>query len=575
MKQLASPELGSLVPEARIQEIFSGLGPKSVNSDQAYQMIDFEKAFPKYDQAFHEAFENFNRKKADALKGKLPAGEKSAIVRLAKEFHQFKKENTFWLLPYGMYQTMYRQYGNTEALSPNSHWREKDRNMFDVPPPELSAEEVAKRFYTPAQKKERIAELMRDPLFQESAFVQFLIHKQHKEFRHFMNEVPTDPKNGERGMRLIGDLQVGPSPLDTWANRHIYLKGLFMGVGGQKWDFPIPRPDLVYNPDGTLGPAGRYYHELSRKFMDDFNAVRVDHPRGLIDALTYPEGEFPRDNVNINPLNSSPFHPQLGRFSQIPTRHTQALQIMTDAAREAGLDPQKDILTEYFGDGSDIEGTTLGQFGLRGMRTSYWHNPDNAGDGSAPKNFPTNVIGQFGNHDNSRLFEWAKAPKQSRDPFARNLAWRLKPHANDGERRQFEEQMRFNSGTLAQATAADIVASPARHVQFFLGDIIGWEDPFNVPGNPGNTEQTNWRQQMTPEWKEHYYQRVADQKALNPARMMEWALNTREDSIPDAQRPAFERVRKELRHFANILDEQPVGQQSQQKTAEKSFHVVA
>ena len=292
-----------------------------------YEMTDFDEAQAVSKIITKKAYNNFQNK--------LKSGDDSAI-RLNQEFEQYKNNNDFWLDK----DSVFRLFSDIHGTDDFEKWDNKlDKNIISLM--DNGVEEAWIRYdqvKTKPGSKEKT---------DEYKFIQFLLDKQEKEDK-------LNRKND--GIKYIGDLLVGFSFADEWANPGAFLKDWRVGVpdggvngGPQLWDIAILNPNTLFNKDGSLGVSGKLLKQKIERTIDGVENVRVDNVMGLVDPYIYKSSAIKKDgfidyrdrnflaNTNLDPNHN---YPKIMHDILLPT------------LREHGINPH-DVVWENLGNQSD------------------------------------------------------------------------------------------------------------------------------------------------------------------------------------------------------------------------------
>ncbi|MBX7197057.1 MAG: 4-alpha-glucanotransferase, partial [Sandaracinaceae bacterium] len=160
---------------------------------------------------------------------------------------------------------------------------------------------------------------------------QALAHEQHDELRAFAHGL---------GLSLFGDLQIGWSRRDLWANQRLFLRELRLGAPpsrtnpeGQPWGYPVLDP-------AQPAAVGRLVEARLHKLAREYDGLRVDHPHGWVCPWVYsPVGE-PHAAVRAGGrLHESPERPELARFAVVRREQLDLERAPWDDARVTALSP--------------------------------------------------------------------------------------------------------------------------------------------------------------------------------------------------------------------------------------------
>lgn len=288
-----------------------------------------------------------------------------------------------------------------------------------------------------------------DALVAEAAVLQFLFSQQWQALRTYARQ---------RGVSMFGDEPIYVSAdgcdakfrpelfqLDA-SGRPTAVAGVppdYFCEDGQLWGNPLYRWER-HAADGYQWWKSRVHHDLKL-----FDAIRIDHFRGLHDYWSVPAGS---PNARVGEWRPGP-----------DLDFTRALGDLPLVAEDLGLlSPGVEILRETAG----LPGMSVLQFGFGGPPEGNPHFPSNI--------TPDRIV-YTGTHDNDTVVGWfAQAQPQELQ--------RLE---------QFFGPMAEPNVTLAEAALASPAVGAFIPVQDLLG--LGTEARFNTPGNP----QGNWTWRMT------------------------------------------------------------------------------
>jgi 4-alpha-glucanotransferase len=390
-----------------------------------------------------------------------------------------------------------------------------------------------------------------------SRFAQFLAHDQHRCFREETRRL---------GLGLYGDLQVGLSHQDASSYGGLFLPGYVMGAppsrsnpDGQAWHYPVLDP-AQYGELANPGPAMRLLRARLDKMFAEFDAVRIDHPHGLVCPWVYrPEGaNSARAAMRGARLFSSPDlpdHPALARFaivrreqlnpdpatprhaddwvveldSEQVARYALLFDAVVESAHRSGR-ATSDLVCEVLSTLPVPLRRVLERHGLGRFRVTQkadLRRPDDVyrSENAAPEDWL-----MVGTHDTRPLWlcldEWVESGEiRERSAY---LAQRLVPEP--GERAGFTRKLVRDPGRFAQAQFADLFAGPARNVMVFFTDLFGIAEVYN---RPGVISEENWCLRLSRDYRRQYLERLARRRALNLPRALFLALRAREASGAD------------------------------------------
>jgi len=460
---------------------------------------------------------------------------RSSVHRdLANRLTTFRKEHHRWLDRDSLYEVLCRVHGGLGFRD----WRigddpHPDQDLWDPPPGRAAA------------ARDRLAELRRDhrELIEAFAFRQMLAHEQHAALRARCKGL---------GLALYGDLQVGLSEQDVFAYRKVLLRNYLMGAPpsrttpeGQAWNYALldPSQSLPGSPDAhgaldfLLGRVG--------KMFDEYDAIRIDHPHGLVCPWTYRARQpdplrAVREGARLRGSPDLPDHPELARFAiakphqlqrTLPRhaddwemnlspdqidRYAVLFDAIVSSARQHGHDPRS-LVCEVLSTFPRPLAAVLARHGLGRFRVVQKANLDDPADVYRPENARPDDWIMVGNHDTAPIWSvvriWATNGKRER--WDTHLASRL---GLDGP------SLLAKPGALVHALFAEMLASAAENVQVFFTDLLGFEVPYNVPGT---VSDENWALRLGPRFERDYAERLACGQALNLPRALAMAFGGR------------------------------------------------
>lgn len=170
------------------------------NAADKYTTVQFDKI-----NSGHSEFQKQMRNAFD----RFMALEKNDSLRL--EFEAYKTENADWLEPKVIYSILKRQNGGREFEKWNSTL---DRNLYNLN-------------YPGTQRQGRVDGLLRQNKTDAEffRFKQFVAEKHLQEGRAQLHA---------RGLKLLGDMQIGFSPQERWANPAAFLERFYVGANDWK-----------------------------------------------------------------------------------------------------------------------------------------------------------------------------------------------------------------------------------------------------------------------------------------------------------------------------------------------------
>lgn len=477
LEKLASSKYDYLLPEKVFNDIVS-----RVKNDE---YVDYNFVNKEFDNALRIAFANFQ--KGDLLK---------------PEFEEFKQNNPT-LEKNAIYRILNNHY--------QKHWEQWDG--------------IDKRLFSPRNNKEikaanaRIEQIKNDykDEIDYFSFQQFLIDLENKESNQLA---------AKTGVKIIGDSPVASPAADEWINQDLFLKGKAIGCppdyfskNGQRWGFKYFNPTYIFNPDGTLGKAGKILKEKYDSFFSSFpGGLRIDHLIGLIDPFIYTVKDKTMTTSNsgrIYSLFSGIYQKKEKDYSNIMEK------IVLQSAKDHGMS-KEELICEDLGEKTiptqkvmkklNLAGISLTQFGDRGAK---------AAEG--------NTI-MIGSHDNASVIEYTNAlfekPERQEELMRKTdyLASDILPKRTSKKViDKYKQELRTDKKEFIAANFAELFTSPAKRIQIFFSDFWGIGKTYNTPG----TVDGNWRLRVGSDFEKNYYKAVSEGKAPNFAKAIATALRQR------------------------------------------------
>jgi 4-alpha-glucanotransferase len=483
------------------------------------------------------------------LREAFAAFESQDAREVRRAFQNFKQRHAEWLERDALHHALCREYGGTTSETWGAAGAALDSRIWNPAPGEAAA------------RGARLEELRSRHASEMECyrFAQFLAHDQHRSFQEKVRRL---------GLRLYGDLQVGLSRQDAWSYGALFLPGYVMGAppsrsnpAGQAWHYPVLDP-AQYGELANPGPAMRLVQARIDKMFAEYDAVRIDHPHGLVCPWVYraEEEEPVRATMRGARLFSSPDLPDHSELARFAIVRCEQLNPDPETPRHADdwvveLEPEQvdryallfdavvasahrcgrgtsDLVCEVLSTMPYPLRRVLERHGVGRFRVTQKadvRNPDDVyrSENAAPEDWL-----MAGNHDTEplwlRLDGWVKSGEiRERAAY---LAERLVPEPRD--RARFTDELVRDPGLFAQAQFADLFAAPARNVMIFFTDLFGIAEVYN---RPGVISDDNWCLRLSREYRREYLERLSRRRALNLPRALLLALRARERSGGDAE----------------------------------------
>ena len=508
---LTTPEYDNLLSAVTLEKIVKE-NPKLYENKAAYTYsIDV------LNEVMDEVYENF----------KLNASGK-----MKEDFEKFKTGNSFWLDNDALYEAFTLEHGS-------DYWpqweNELDRDLFstwDRNKAETRIKEISEKY---------------NDVIEKYKLAQFITAMQSEKTRKYAKE---------HGLKMIADRQVAFSDRDNWAYKSLFLDGWCLGCppdyfskDGQAWGFSVVDPEKMFKEDGSLGEAGELLYKLYLKmFKENPGGVRIDHTVGLIDPWVYKKGCLPKIEEGAGRLYSSPFHPELKKYSiareddtnnevepdkekwikklddeQISRYGRTIEKIVIAAAKEAGLNKDA-IVAEDLGTLTYPVVRVMEKYQLAGMKLVQFVVAEEKDHAYRCCNITENSWAMVGTHDNEPIRMWAQSMigKPELTPHVDNLMDDL--YANVENKDEIREKLYTDDKFLAFSKLVEIFAAKNENVQIFFTDFFGINEVYNRPGTSGDP---NWTLRLPDHFEEFYERRLETGDALNLPLALIYAIKAR------------------------------------------------
>lgn len=456
----------------------------------------------------------------------------NASTKLKEDFEKFKEENAYWLDKDALYEAFslennsdyWPQWNNELDRDIFSTW---DRNKADARIAEISEK------YADVIAKYKLA--------------QFLTAIQSEKTRKYA---------ASHNLKMIADRQVAFSDRDNWAYKALFLDGWCLGCppdyfskDGQAWGFSVVDPEKMFNEDGSLGEAGELLYKLYLKmFKENPGGVRIDHTVGLIDPWVYKKGALPKIEEGAGRLYSSPFRPELKKYSiareddtnpevepdkekwikklddwQIEKYGRTIEKIVIAAAIEAGLDKNA-IVAEDLGTLTYPVVKVMEKYALAGMKLVQFVVAEEKDHAYRCCNITENSWAMVGTHDNEPIRMWAQSMigKPELTPHVDNLMEDLYKGVPNYD--EIKEKLYTDDKFLAFSKLVEIFAAKNENVQIFFTDFFGINEVYNRPGTSGDP---NWTLRLPGNFEELYERNLSSGDALNLPLALIYAIKAR------------------------------------------------
>ncbi len=274
---------------------------------------------------------------------------------------------------------------------------------------------------------------------------------------------------------LLGDLAVGTRPdgADPWAFPEVFASGATLGAppdpfapDGQDWDL-APLQPLALRERGFA-----FWSQLLRSAFAHCGALRLDHVMGLSRAYWVPAGRPARE----------------GAYVRMPERELHLI-LALESRRAGALAVGEDLGTVPAGLAS-----RLARRGVLSTRVLYFERDGERFRGA--RRYPERALVSANTHDLAPLAGWwsgsdlalrraagalpddatLASERARREAERRALVWRLR---RDGA---LDAGAPVDATALARAVTRFLGRTRARLLGISLDDLVGEEEPVNLPG---------------------------------------------------------------------------------------------
>ena len=515
------------------------------NTHANYDMADFDEAKSVSKILTKRAFSHFN--------SKLEAGDLKA-KRLNKEFNKFKKDNNYWLEK----DSVFRLFSDIHGSDNFEKWdNELDKNLISLM---KKGDKAAIERYNQVKNKPRSQRKI-----EEYKFVQFLIDKQEKEDK---------ANRQESGMKYIGDLLVGFSYADEWANPDAFLKDWRVGCpdggkngGPQLWNIAVLNPKTLFNKDGSLGVSGRLLKNKIERTISGVENIRVDHVMGLVDPYIYKSSAVSEDGKidvsnrsylsHLKALDPNQNYPKIMHKILLPTLREHNIDPKNVVWEDLGAQSQTFQDVFYGGKYKDENGEQVfDDEKLTGIMYSKGNKMENV---KGPR------YSFMATHDNEPSVQLL-----NQDWIYGNEGWNpmylagyLIPPYNDEQAQksaQFCRDIEQNQELRLKAKYAELFRGTP-NIQVMFSDLFGIDKTYNLGGQES---EDNWKLRINPDYEYTYHKSLetGEEPAMNMPELLSLAVNSKKGmAIAKGEKSEYEASREvadlnaRLEHWKAVLKE--------------------
>jgi len=345
----------------------------------------------------------------------------------------------------------------------------------------------------------------------------------------------------ENAVKYIADLQVH-IPSDTEGlTEDLFLKGFSLGAPGddfspkpRNWGFIVFNPNLLFDNDGNLGPAGKVWYNIIDKTMKNAKGgLRVDHYIGFVNPFVIND-----ENPDIcGRLYSSPHISELSDFVKTDFSNITK-KILLDAAQKNGL-TYSDIYVEDVGKRPEQLDNVMQECHLGRLLISQFWEPTNYNHMYHFAKAQKTDVACLDTHDLPSIHSFFEnMPDYKKGEFAWHLAQDLRFNYNDDLK---------STSQLTRMMWGALLACPAKRVQAFFTSWTGQKGRYNQSGNP-----IKWKLRCDVNFDKLYFENLAKGIAYNPFDAIALAIYARGDEFYHQNEALVHQLRKAEEEILNL-----------------------
>ena len=506
-----------------------------------YEMSNFDEAQAISKMVTHKAYTNF--------KDKLASGDKKAEA-LNNEYSEFKEKNDYWLEK----DSVFRLFSDIHGSDDFESWdNELDKNLISkIEKGDEAATVRYNQVKTRPGAKEKI---------DEYKFIQFLVDKEEKEDKAIRKD---------DGMKYIGDLLVGYSYADEWANPDAFLKDWRVGCpdggknnGPQLWNIAVLNPKTLFNEDGSLGTSGKLLKNKIERTLDGVENIRVDNVMGLVDPYIYKSSAVQEDgSISYNDRNFL-------SYTGIDPQHNYPKifhKILIPTLKEHNINP-KDVVFEDLGAqsqtfqevfyGGKVDGKVYEDEKMQGIMYSKGNKMEGI---KGPR---YSFLSTHDNEPTATLLEEGSWIYGNEGWNPMYLAGYLMPpynKENAEKSAEFCKNIEENPRTRLKAKYAELFRGTP-NIQVSFADLFGIDKTYNVGGK---SNKDNWKLKLNSDYEDTYHKSLEteEEPAMNMPELLEIAVNSKAGmSIAKHEKTESEAkaetadLTERLKHWKEVLKE--------------------
>ena len=343
--------------------------------------------------------------------------------------------------------------------------------------------------------------------------------------------------------------------MDAWRYEDVFLDGWEMGAyegsgPSQRWHIPVIDPKKIFlNGDYDLNDGGKFLREKIDTALEYCENLRIDHVMGLVepylllknaddeDFITNPPHLKNKNNEKYiselkDPENSNLEYDRYWDYTKI-IEH-----LVLPAFKEHGLD-KNEAVWEDICSWPDRYKKVYKEQDLPAITNLDWARAE-----ITTKEFPENWF-ILGNHDSLPVMKYLRRKAKLNDgrevEYTRKQAsWSPEylagylnmddSRANIAKIREERKNLYLNNDReWTFAKFSELLTAPK--FQISHDDLLGITDESAVYNVPGTTNDTNWKERISPDFLDKYYENLSSDNptALNMPERVKEALQAKID----------------------------------------------
>ena len=499
VNELAKDEYANILPKGMVED---------------YEILYFNEGTPVAYSKFFDAYESNEKiiKKAYFnLREKVRSKEPKAL-KLKDEYEEFKKNKGPMAVKAALFEVLSKTYGTRDV----DKWEnETDRNLIQLV--ESGDEEGMSRYkQLLVREKDEIHTYI---------FAQFLEYKQLKENKKFRDRI---------GFEYINDNLIGNDKSEEWMYKDIFVKNYRIGCpdggqnnGPQLLDIPLLNPKKLFNPDGSLGPAGKFLRDKIESQLEYCENIRIDHAIGLVDPFIYDKNSVVKtaDGYDLSKFRGG----NISRMKDVDPHedYKRILRFIVLPLLEKHNIPIEKVVWDNLGNQTDtFRNIYSNELHIPGITQLHW----SRGEGAPRSNWLL-----MGSYDEPSAISYVKDINVRNRFDSDNSAWHvdylsgfLNPDpARTREKLRMKDKLLRDPQERVKAKFAELFLT-GKQVQIPFSDFFGIEERYNLKGQKS---AANWKLRLSKDYRKAYYKNLSSEHptAINMPEVLKMAVQAKAD----------------------------------------------